>query len=100
MINSLEGSGGFRVQGTLDILYREEPAPGAGWVWVVRVGGDDGELRPWHYTYVYSIESRLVMRVRYDSHIRIQIQAGDSLRASCERIDDQPPDGDIFKSIL
>ena len=20
-------------------------------VWVVRVGGDDGELRPWHYIY-------------------------------------------------
>ena len=33
--------------------------------WVVRVGGDDGELRPWHYIYVYSIESRLIMRVRY-----------------------------------
>jgi len=42
-------------------------------VWVVWVGGDDGELRPWHYIYVYSIESRLIMRVRYDSHIRIQI---------------------------
>ena len=38
-------------------------------VWVVRVGGDDGELRPWHYTCVYSIESRLIIRVRYDSHI-------------------------------
>jgi len=22
-------------------------------VWDVRVGGDDGELRPWHYIYVY-----------------------------------------------
>ena len=33
-------------------------------LWVVRVGGDDGELRPWHYIYVYSIESRLIMRVR------------------------------------
>ena len=33
-----------------------------GGVWVVRVGGDDGELRPWHYIYVYSIESRLIMR--------------------------------------
>ena len=22
----------------------------------MRVGGDDGELRPWHYIYVYSIE--------------------------------------------
>ena len=36
-------------------------------VWVVRVGGDDGELRPWHYMYVHSIESRLMMRVRYES---------------------------------
>ena len=35
----------------------------------MRVEGDDGELRPWHYIYVYS-ESRLIMRVRYDSHIR------------------------------
>jgi len=34
-------------------------------MWVVRVGGDDGELRPWHYIYVYSIESRMIMRVRY-----------------------------------
>jgi hypothetical protein len=25
----------------------------------VRVRGDDRELRPWHYIYVYSIESRL-----------------------------------------
>ena len=30
-------------------------------LWVVRVGGDDGELRPWHYTYVYNIERRLTM---------------------------------------
>ena len=29
-------------------------------VWVVRVGGHDGEPRPWHYIYVYSIESRLI----------------------------------------
>jgi len=28
----------------------------------VRVGGDDGELRPCHSTYVYSIESRLITR--------------------------------------
>jgi hypothetical protein len=33
----------------------------------VRVGGDDEELRPWLYIYVDSIESRLMMRVRYDS---------------------------------
>jgi len=32
----------------------------------VRVGGGDGELRSWHFIYVYSIESRLIMRVRYD----------------------------------
>ena len=37
-------------------------------LWVVRVEGDDGELRPWHYIHVYSIERRLIMRVRYDSH--------------------------------
>ena len=24
-------------------------------LWVVRVGGDDGGLRSWHYIYVYSI---------------------------------------------
>ena len=39
-------------------------------MWVVRVGGDDGELRPWHCTHVYSTESRLIMRFRYDSDIR------------------------------
>ena len=32
----------------------------------MRVAGDDGELRPRHYIYVYSIESRLIMKVRYD----------------------------------
>jgi hypothetical protein len=25
----------------------------------IRVGRDDGELRPWHYMYIHSIESRL-----------------------------------------
>ena len=40
-----------------------------GLMWVVRVGGDDGELRSWYYIYVYSIESRLIMRARYDSHL-------------------------------
>jgi len=34
-------------------------------LWVVRVGGDDEELRPWHYIYVYSIESRLIKGFRY-----------------------------------
>jgi len=29
----------------------------------MRVGGDNGELRPWHYLYVCSIESRLIRRV-------------------------------------
>ena len=33
---------------------------------VVRVGGDDGDLRPLHYIYLHSIESRLIMRVRYE----------------------------------
>ena len=27
----------------------------------MRVGGDDGELRLWHYIYVYSIRGRLIM---------------------------------------
>jgi hypothetical protein len=39
-------------------------------MWVVRVGGDDGELRPWHFIYVYSIESRLIQRVIYESKSR------------------------------
>ena len=30
-------------------------------VWVVTVGGDDGELRSWHSIYVYSVENRLLM---------------------------------------
>ena len=34
-------------------------------MWIVRVGGDDGELRPWHYIYAYSIESGLIMRDGY-----------------------------------
>jgi hypothetical protein len=34
-----------------------------GRVWVVRVGGDDGELRPYHYIYVYIIESRPIMKM-------------------------------------
>ena len=28
----------------------------------MRVGGTDGELRPWHYVYVDGIESRLMVR--------------------------------------
>ena len=37
-----------------------------GSVWIVRTGGDDGELRLWHYIYVCRIESRLMMRVVYE----------------------------------
>ena len=32
-------------------------------------GGDDRELRPWHYIYVNSIESRLIRRVMYESNL-------------------------------
>ena len=38
---------------------RAQPETGSMPVWVVRVRGDDGELRPWYYIDVYSIESRL-----------------------------------------
>jgi hypothetical protein len=30
-------------------------------MWLVMVGGDNGELRSWHFIYVRSIESRLIM---------------------------------------
>ena len=30
--------------------------------------GRDRELRPGHYIHVYSIKSRLILRVRYDSN--------------------------------
>ena len=33
----------------------------------MRVGRDDGELRPCHYIYIYSIESRLIRRIMYES---------------------------------
>ena len=29
----------------------------------IKEGGDDGELRQWHYIYLYSIERRLIRRV-------------------------------------
>ena len=47
---------------------RRVSAVGSKWVsaWVVRVGGDHGELRPCRYMHVYSIESRQIMRVGYD----------------------------------
>jgi hypothetical protein len=32
----------------------------------MRVGGDNGELQPWHYIYVCSIASRLIRRVIYE----------------------------------
>jgi len=35
----------------------------------IRVGGDNGELRPWHYIYVYSIKSRPMMRFGYDAYM-------------------------------
>jgi hypothetical protein len=34
-----------------------------GSLWVVRVMEDDGELRPWHFIYVCSIESRLETQI-------------------------------------
>ena len=52
--------GGFGVMHVSIVFH----GPGSA-VWIVRVGGDDRELRPWHYIGVYSIESRLMMRVRY-----------------------------------
>ena len=36
----------------------------------IKVGGDDGELRPWHYIHVCSIDSRLVRRVIYEPKSR------------------------------
>ena len=33
-------------------------------VWIVKVGGDDGKIQPWHHMYVYIIESRLIMKAR------------------------------------
>jgi len=39
-------------------------------MWVVRVGWDDGELRLWHYIYVYSIASRLIMTQAVHEHAR------------------------------
>ena len=36
-------------------------ATGGREVWVVRVGWDNEELRPWHFIHVYSIKSRLII---------------------------------------
>ena len=36
---------------------------GLHFIWDGRVGGDSGGFRPWHCIYVYSIESRLILRV-------------------------------------
>ena len=38
-----------------------------GGLWVARVCGDDGELRPWHFIYVY-IEIRMIRGVVYESN--------------------------------
>ena len=37
--------------------YGGRPSRGGGGV---RVGGDDGELRPWHYVYVYVLRTLAV----------------------------------------
>ena len=55
---------------TLRIWELLNPKPQT--LWVVRIGGDDGELRQWHYIYIYSILSRLIMRVRHDSHFLME----------------------------
>ena len=39
---------------------------------LLRSEGDDEQFRPCHYLYVYNIESRLMMRVRYESHVDTQ----------------------------
>ena len=55
-------------------------------LWVVRVGGDDGELRPWYYIYVDSIESRLIRRVTR-SQLRFTDRVGDgALQLLCPRV--------------
>ena len=41
-------------------------------MWVVRVGGNDEEPRPWRYIHAYSIESTLIIRVRYDCHMHLK----------------------------
>ena len=46
-------------------LSRKTGGGQGGWGGGGRVGGDYGELRPCHYLCVHSIESRLIMRVRY-----------------------------------
>ena len=38
--------------------------------WAVRVGRDTGDLRPWHFIHVYSIERGPTMRFRYQLAIR------------------------------
>jgi hypothetical protein len=58
-------------------VYPRRDAPPT--LWVVRVREDDEQLRPWHYMYVYSIESSLIMRIRYDSHTRIRLLRPESV---------------------
>jgi hypothetical protein len=84
----VQGSG-VRVEERPDQRPRTEPRPqphGEGdgprarhrlrpehvrYLWAVRVSGDDGELRPWHFIYV-SIESRMIRGVdpHYPHYLR------------------------------
>ena len=41
----------------------------------MKVGGDDWELRPWHYIHVYSIERSLIFRTQ----VGAAVQGGRSL---------------------
>ena len=45
---------------------------------------DDGELRPWHYIYVYGIERRLMRRVIYESKCRNSKQLAEMLAAAAD----------------
>ena len=62
----------------------------------MRGGGDDVEFQPWHYMYVYSIEMRLIMRVRYhrrptdgvlEGHVLLRIRL-ESIRKMLARATD------------
>ena len=83
----------FLVQLLRSVCTRSRPdetavagVSGVGWVGVVRVGGDDGELRTWHHIHVYSIESRLIRRVIYGKP-----NGGDLCRHTEPRLSAPPP---------